>query len=199
MVGRSILQSRSALPIFLANLWVLGLCYVAVTIYNEPSTALRHSAVIASAEMVVALMVIGWALMLANPLGENLARFVWTLGLISLLIHIFLAIWLAHGWSHEAAVEHVREVGGFGGGILFSYLFALLWLADVAWWWINSRSRANRPPWVGWAIHGYMTFIVLNATVVFGEADRRGVYAAIFAALGILACCRLMGFGKRRR
>ncbi len=130
-------------------------------------------------------MVLGWALMLSKPGADGIARLVWTLGAITLLIHIAIAIWLAHGWSHEAAVEHVREVGGFGAGILASYLFALIWVSDVVWWWVSPLSRSHRPCWVSWAVHCYLVFIAFNATVVFGVPERRLVYVAMFLVPGI--------------
>jgi len=148
--------------------------------------------------MVVVLMALGWLFMLLDFRGERVARVIWTLGVAALLIHILLAFWLAHGWSHEAAVEHVREVGGFGAGIIANYLFALLWLTDVARWWIAPVSRAHRPRWIGWVVHGYLAFIVLNATVVFGPPERQFEYAGMFAGLGILACRQWIKSRKTR-
>ena len=128
----------------------------------------------ASAYVTVSCMVIAWVLMSLPdrfPLTAraSVARLVWTLGWLALVIHIAIAFGVAHGWSHAAAVEHVRRVGGFGGGIVVNYLFAAVWLADVIWWWVNRSSYANRPRWMGWAVHGFLAFVVVNATLVFGS------------------------------
>jgi hypothetical protein len=177
---------RIAVPMLLVILWTLAICYLVGTARRHEYPDLRHPTVISSAEMVVVLMVLSWTLMLTNPAGQSLDRLLWTLGLVTLIIHIVIAFWLAHGWSHEAAVEHVREVGGFGSGILASYLFVLIWLADVVWWWVKPLSRRNRPRWVSWTIHCYLAFIALNATVVFGAPERRLIYGVIFLVPGIL-------------
>jgi hypothetical protein len=190
MAGQSFLQLRRFAPTLLVGLWSFGIGYLAATSYHDEAPYLRHRAVVTSAEMVVALMVSGWALMIVSPTGVTLARLVWTLGVVTLFIHIVLAFWLAHDWSHDSAVERVREVGGFGGGIVASYLFALVWLCDVAWWWINPGSYAKRQRWIVWSIHVYLAFIVLNAAVVFVPLERGLVYGVMFVVLGILVLIR---------
>ncbi len=117
--------------------------------------------------------------------GEHAARIGWGLGVLALFAHIPLAFWIALGWSHEAAVEHVREVGGFGSGIVANYLFALVWAGDVGWWWLSPRSHGQRPRWMAVLVHGFLGFIVLNATVIFGAEERRAFYAIFFALLVI--------------
>jgi hypothetical protein len=154
---------------------------------------LQRPIVVLSAELPILLILFGWCLMIATPTKVGFVRFFWTLALVTLLIHIAIAFWLAHGWSHDAAVEHVREVGGFGGGILASYLFVLIWLADVVWWWIKPTGRANRPRWVSWSVHCYLAFIVLNATVIFGAPERRLIYVVIFLVPGILFLIKRRG------
>jgi hypothetical protein len=72
--------------------------------------------------------------------------------------------------------------GPFGDGVsLLSPLVArrchaphggtqpLLWTADVAWWWLLPGLYARRSPWIGWCEHGFMVFIIFNATVVYEE------------------------------
>jgi len=174
-----------AIGLVAAIAWFVGVGWVVANAAKNPATDLHHPAIIASAVLTVAWMVFAWGLLLlAFRAAGSLARLVWTFGLLTLLVHLTLAFDLAHGWSHAAAVEHVREVGGFGGGIVVNYLFAAVWLADVIWWWAKPASHANRPRWVGWAIHGFLAFVVVNATVVFGPPERRVWYAA---ALGLLA------------
>src|SRR5262249_45431654 len=132
--------------------------------------------------------------MLLLPTGDwpdrstpaRLARLGWTLGLAMLLLHILLAFWLAHGWSHDAAVRHTREVGGDGWGIVVNYVFVAMWLADVVWWWINPASYASRPRWLGGLVHGFLVFVTFNATVIFGLRGPCCVYGPGFVALGWL-------------
>ncbi len=169
-------MNRVAVAVWAA---VLAACLAAAA--RDPGPDLRHPAVAGSAAATVGWMLLGWAGMLA---WARFARVAWTLGLLTLVAHILIAFGVAHGWSHEAAVDHVREVGGYGEGIAVNYLFATVWAGDVAWWWADPVGRDRRPQWVGWATHGFLAFVVLNATVVFGPAGRRVWYAA---ALGVLA------------
>lgn len=142
-----------------------------------------HEVVVASAALVIVLMLIAWSLMIEWPSSAGFPRLIWSLGLIALIAHIILAFWLAHGWSHEAAVAHVREVGGLGSGIVVNYSVAVIWGFDVGWWWLKSSSRGQRPAWMGWAIHGFLLFVAINATVVFGTGERRLIYALMFVIL----------------
>jgi hypothetical protein len=183
MANRWIIQSRSGVSILLVGFWVLGVCGVAATTWFVQEHELRHPAILLSAYLVVALIVLGWALMLMQPGFDRIARLAWTLGALMLLIHIVVAFWLAHGWSHAAAVEHVREVGGFGSGIIVNYLFVLIWSGDIVWWWISPVSRSRRPRWVGWVVHGFLLFVVLNATVIFGSPEQRPYYGILFFLL----------------
>ena len=186
MALKWLLQSRSLAPIVSIALWCLAIGILAELAWTDNVPALRHPAVLMSAELVIALMAGGWCAMIANPRTIILPRLLWTLGLITLLFHIILAFWLAHRWSHGAAVEHVREVGGYGIGIVANYLFALIWLVDVAWWWIEPASHAHRPRWMAWTIHGFLAFILLNATVIFGAEERRLIYGAFLVAIAVL-------------
>jgi hypothetical protein len=175
-----IIQSRSAATILLVGLWTLGVGSVTALSWYDEVLELRHPAVLASAVMVVGLFFLSLTLTMARLPLLGIARLAWTLGAAMLLLHIVVAFWRAHGWSHSAAVDHVREVGGFGGGIVVSYVFVLVWSLDTLWWWISPASRASRPRWLGWSINGFLLFIVLNATVIFGDPERRVFYSALF-------------------
>ena len=177
-----------AIGLAAAIVWLVGVGWVVASAARNPATDLHHPAILASAAQTVAWMVLAWSLLLAFRAG-SLARLAWTFGLLTLFVHLTLAFGLAHGWSHAAAVEYIRQVGGFGGGIVVNYLFAGVWLADVVWWWAKPASHANRPRWVGWAIHGFLAFIVVNATVVFGPPERRVWYAATLGLLALLWFC----------
>jgi hypothetical protein len=113
-----------------------------------------------------------------------LAMFTVTLGLIAHLWHVRLAFAVYHGDSHAAAVEHTRQTAGVGWGMYVNYLFAAVWLADTLWLTAATRSYARRPQWVGWAVHGFLAFVVFNATVVYGQPATRWAGIGWFAILG---------------
>lgn len=112
-----------------------------------------------------------------------MTRVAWTLGCITYLIHMFMAFAYAHHWSHSEAFEHIKRVGGFGAGIYVSYLFSVIWVGDVAWWWLSPIGYLHRPRWLARGIYGYMAFVVFNATAVFGSGFFRWVSAGFFALM----------------
>jgi hypothetical protein len=116
----------------------------------------------------------------------GLARWCWTLAWAAFVIHVGMAFHYKHGWSHANAVAHTEERSGFGPGIYVSHLFTLLWTADVVFWWLRPRRYATRPPWVDWALHGFMAFIIFNGTVVFESGFSRWAGLALFALLAAL-------------
>jgi hypothetical protein len=139
------------------------------------------------------------SLLIGSPRGEvpafspqaRLARWLWTLAWAAYLVHVAMAFHYVHHWSHAEAVEHTRQVSNFGAGIYFSHLFTVLWSADVLGWWLWPRQHAARPAWVGWALYGYMAFIIFNATVVFETGWIRWAGVLLFATLtSIWVFCR---------
>ena len=104
--------------------------------------------------------------------------FAWTLGCAFSVLHIAVAFHLGHGWSHRAAWEHTREVGGYGDGVFVNYAFVLVWLADVLWAWVAINSYLARPGWLKWSVIGFLAFVVFNAAVVFGGWDSRVAFGA---------------------
>jgi hypothetical protein len=114
----------------------------------------------------------------------RLARGLWTLAWAAYLVHVGMAFHHFHDWSHAEAVEHTRRAGGLGEGIYFSHLFTLVWTADVLFWWGWPARHANRPAWITRALHGYMAFMIFNATVVFASGWMRWAGVALFAVLG---------------
>src|SRR5262249_13594077 len=124
----------------------------------------------------------------------RLARACWTLSWLAYLIHLGMAFHHYHHWSHADAIEHTREVSGVGEGIYVSHLFTLAWTADVAWWWLRPRTYAVRPAWVGWALHGFMLFMIFNATVVYEQGLIRGAGWALTVGLAGLWAYRHLFF-----
>jgi len=118
------------------------------------------------------------------------ARLCWSLACLTYLVHVALAFHYHHGWSHRRAMEHVEQVSGFGPGVFVSYLYTLLWSLDVAWWWLRPRGYATRPAWVDRSLHGFMAFVIFNATVVFEQGFIRYAGLTLFALLGTLLLLR---------
>jgi hypothetical protein len=123
-----------------------------------------------------------------SPLSArgSLARWSWTLGWATYLVHLVMAFEHYHHWSHADAMRHTEHVSGFGPGIFFSHLFTLLWTGDVAYWWLWPQRYAVRAPWNGRLLHGYMAFVIFNATVVYETGPTRWAGIALFTALALV-------------
>jgi hypothetical protein len=64
----------------------------------------------------------------------------------------------------------------WGGGLFVNYAVAILWISDLAWWWIAGVSSYRRRAW--WLVliwHGFLIFIIFNATVVFTNGLTRWI------------------------
>jgi len=119
-----------------------------------------------------------------SPAGR-FARWCWTWALICFLVHLVMAFHYYHHWSHEHAFERTRRISGVGQGLYVSYLFTLLWTADVLWWWMAPARYRARSPWVDRLLHAFMLFIVFNSMVVFETGPIRWAGLAMFAVLGL--------------
>jgi hypothetical protein len=118
------------------------------------------------------------------------ARWCWSLGWATYLVHLGMAFHFYHGWSHRNAVAHVEQVSRFGPGIFFSHLFTLLWTLDVLWWRLRPDTYARRLSWIGWMLHGFMASIIFCATVIYEEGFIRWAGVVLFAVVGILLVLR---------
>src|SRR5262245_41197379 len=189
-------EMRTALAtwgLILALLVVLGAPSI-VFLLGLAGPSNSGSAITDSAVPPVFLWCLGWPILFArraaagriNEVAEGL-RVVWTLACLLCLLHIATAFHLAHGWSHEAAWEHTKQVSGYGDGIYVIYLFTLVWLADVIWAWVAFDSYLSRPRWLSWTIHGFLAFVVFNAVVVFGSNLARSItfLLAFLVSLGV--------------
>jgi hypothetical protein len=153
--------------------------------------------------LAVALYGLGLALRAAaggrRP-GRDWARLAWTGGFVAFLLHVACAFHFYHQWSHRAAYEATARptaeaVGtAWGGGLYANYAFALVWGADVCWWWGRPNSYRARPRAVEWAVQGFLAFITFNATVVFGRGAIRWAGLAACAAAAVW-----MWYGAGRR
>ncbi len=81
----------------------------------------------------------------------------------------------ATGAAYRETARQTGELTGFhwGGGLFLNYLLGVLWLADVVWWWMTPASFARRPRGLVLAWHGFLYFMVVNGTVVFGSGPVR--------------------------
>ena len=120
----------------------------------------------------------------AMTLGR-IARWCWTLALVSFVVHLGMAFHFYHQWSHANAFEHTAEVSGVGEGIYFSYLFTCLWAADVAWWWAQPEAYATRSRYIDRALHTFMLFIVFNGMVIYENGPIRWAGLIMFALLAV--------------
>lgn len=117
-------------------------------------------------------------------------------GLAVYLVHVACAYALLHNWSHAAAYEHTArrtaETIGWsrGGGLWFNYLLTAVWTLDGLWLAARPASYRSRDIRIDAAIHGFLLFMAVNATVVFGPPLTRWI------ALGILAA---VSFCRRRK
>jgi hypothetical protein len=135
-----------------------------------------------------------WA---ARSAAGAAARGLWTLAWAALVVHLGMAFHHVHHWSHADAVEHTRQVSGVGEGVYVSHFFTLVWGADLVWWWLWPARYAARPAWVDAGLHGFMAFVIFNATVVFEEGWTRWGGVLLFLGLAALWLGRWFAGGQK--
>lgn len=117
------------------------------------------------------------------------SRWIWTFGCLLFLAHVASAFQFYHHWSHAKAFQSTAEQTGellgvrFGEGIYFSYLFTLLWVADVLWQWALPDSYRRRPVWLAAGLLSFLTFIAFNGAVIFEDGVTRWVGVPVTLAL----------------
>lgn len=118
------------------------------------------------------------------------ARWFFTLGGSAYLVHVALAFHFFYQWSHAVGyaetARQTHELFGmdWGGGIFFNYAFTLVWLMELAWWWLAPENHLRRPRWIGHTIRGIFIFMIFNGAVVFPPWPVR--------ALGLVFCAALV-------
>ena len=134
--------------------------------------------------------------------GDRWARVAWTTGCAALVAHLICAFHFYHGWSQESAyLETARQTAAvvslnWGGGLFINYLVAILWTADVASWWLAGVSWYRRRPWILTLIwHGFLIFIIFNATVVFKDGFVRWI--GLLVSLTLVLCWLLTNRQRR--
>lgn len=129
---------------------------------------------------VVGSVLFAWAR--GRTTWDSAARIAWTIAVVSLIAHFICAYQFYHDWSHDSAyrdtARQTDEVVGlnWGGGLFINYAFLIIWTIDVASWWIGGLNSYRARPWplvAAW--HGFLIFILFNATVVFKHGVTRWV------------------------
>lgn len=135
---------------------------------------------------------------------ESSARLVWTVACVALLAHVTCAFHFYHGWSHRAAyLDTARQTSGvfgldWGGGLYVNYALITGWVLDVSWWWARGLDSYRRRPWpLSAAWHGFLLFIIFNATVVFKQGAAR--WAGLCLCVGLCVVWGLFARGGRSR
>lgn len=146
-----------------------------------------------------------------------ISRWIWTIGCGLFVLHVLAAFAFHHHWSHAAAWETTAAETDallgvrFGDGIYFSYVFLVLWVADVAVMWWTARRKLGRTlvsidepsqprigpatqplvaaTWLRGLIHAYLFFIAFNGAIVFESGPSRWG--------GIIACVLLTTLAVR--
>ncbi|HVK11583.1 MAG TPA: hypothetical protein VM597_22620 [Gemmataceae bacterium] len=127
------------------------------------------------------------------------ARAFWVCGGGAFLVHVATAFDQIHNWSHDAAFDHVKDVSGFGPGVLVSYGFSLVWTADALWWWASPASYDRRPIWLNRSVQVFIAFVVFNGTVVYETGFIRYAGIVAFVALAALLARQLTHESGSRR
>lgn len=123
---------------------------------------------------------------------QQTARLAWTVGCVSLLIHVACAFHFYHDWSHDAAysetARQTSEVTGldWGGGLYINYALVTGWVIDVLWWWRGPDSYRRRPVLLAAIWNAFLIFIIFNATVVFKAGLLRWLGVGLCLAIGLV-------------
>ena len=121
------------------------------------------------------------------------ARWLWSAGAACLLLHAFFAFDAFYEWSHQVALattaEQTADLVGVerGEGLYLNYLMVVLWLGDATWLRLSETSYRKRSPWIGYVLHTFMVFMMINGMIIFASGPIRWVGVAVFALLGVKA------------
>jgi hypothetical protein len=117
---------------------------------------------------------------------------VWAAGWLLLLTHTACAFQFQHHWSQAAAYAHTArrtlDMAGWnwGGGLYFNYLTVVLWGLDVLVLRRASQHQVAPPRWWTWLVIGWIGFVTLNATLVFGPRWWWGIGTLFLVAITIV-------------
>ena len=126
---------------------------------------------------------------------QKSARWFWTLGCLSFLLHVIAAFHFEHHWNHAAAFEstakRTAEMTGWnsGVGLYVNEALLLIWAADTFCWWRDLSWPRHRR--IYWFIQWTFAFLMFQATAVFGPPFWIPIVALI------MTCLSLRAFGVR--
>lgn len=137
------------------------------------------------------------ALFAAGEVGRSGRRVVpapwaWRTSLAGLLLastHFLLAFDVRHDWSHASAVrDTARQTAAvygldWGGGVYVNYAFLGVWALDLWRWHVRTRRGTPRARFPTWLARAFYFTVILNGAVIFAAGWRRGLGAALVAAL----------------
>jgi hypothetical protein len=135
-----------------------------------------------------------------RPLGtpsQESARWWWTMGCLSFVLHVIAAFHFEHHWSHAAAYEatsrRTAEMTGWnsGLGLYINEAFLVLWMSDTFFWWRDLYWPRHRR--IYWSIQSVFAFLMLQATAIFGPPFWIPVVAVVILFLS------LRGFGVKSK
>jgi hypothetical protein len=122
------------------------------------------------------------------------ARTAWTVGCVSLIVHVVFAYHFYHNWSqtsvYRETARQTAEVSGlyWSGGVFINYALVIGWVMDAAYWRLRGLDAyRNRPRWLSAAWQGFLFFIIFNATVVFKTGPLRWIGLGLCQWLAVLA------------
>lgn len=108
-----------------------------------------------------------------------------------LWVHIGVAYWLAHDWSHAEAMEFVAErtesmIGVRSGvGIYANFVVALVWSGLVCRVFFSRRDTGSRQSRIGWLAECFLWAMFFSAAVVFAKPISAACFLALFACVGL--------------
>lgn len=137
---------------------------------------------------------------------DSATRVLWTIAVVSLIAHFISAYEFYHHWSQQSAyLDTARQTDAvvgldWGGGLFINYAFIIIWTIDVSWWWLRGLTSYRSRPWplvAAW--HGFLIFILFNATVIFKDGLVRwaGLAVCTVLCLAWLAIARQRSTGGR--
>ena len=129
----------------------------------------------------------------SNRRWDSVARAVWTLACLSLLVHTLLAFHFYHDWSHSHAyretARQTAELTGreWGYGLYVNYFFVTAWIADVVWWWRGLDLYRRRSTALASAWQVFLLFMFFNGAVVFAHGATRlmGIFVCAAVLIGL--------------
>ena len=118
-------------------------------------------------------------------------------GVVLLAVHIAMAMAIAHGWSHAAAIAATARATNavfgvdWGGGVYANYLFLIVWAAETAWWRASPTSYARRSSAITWSLRIFYFVMIAErrgdlrprTPAVLGRHHRRGARTGVGGAV----------------